>query len=56
MTALKARKPAADEARGLPEIVQLGRQNSFEANLLLSKFQGFSPGQAAHAFLARARA
>jgi hypothetical protein len=56
MTALKAKKPAAESARGLPGIVQLGRQNNFEANLLLSKFQGFSRGQAAHAFTAGARA
>jgi hypothetical protein len=35
----KARKPAAGEARGLPGIVHLGRQNSFEANLPLGKIQ-----------------
>jgi hypothetical protein len=39
MADLKARKPAADKARGLPGIVHLGRRNSFEANLPLGKIQ-----------------
>jgi hypothetical protein len=39
MADLKARKPAADEARGLPGIVHLGRLNSSEANLSLGNIQ-----------------
>jgi hypothetical protein len=39
MAASKARKPAAGEARGLPGIVQLGRQNCSEAKLTLLKIQ-----------------
>ena len=35
----KRPKPAADEARGLPETVQLGRQNCFEATLQVPKNQ-----------------
>lgn len=49
MADLKARKPAADEARGLPGIVQLGRQNCFEAKLTLLKIQGLSPRHAVNA-------
>ena len=56
MADLKARKPAACEARGLPGIVQLRRQNCLEAKLILPKFQGFLPRHAAHALTARARA
>ena len=40
MTDPKAEKPAADEARGLPEIVLLGRLNSFEATLNVEANQG----------------
>jgi hypothetical protein len=41
MADLKAEKPAADKARGLPEIVLLGRLNSFEATTLSPKSQSF---------------
>jgi hypothetical protein len=56
MAAQKARKPAADEARELPDIVRLGRRNSFEAKLPLSKIQAhvarrFGPA-AEHAYTA----
>jgi hypothetical protein len=56
MAALEARKPAADEARRLPGIVQLGRQNSFEFKLTLLEIPGLSPSHAAHALTARTRA
>jgi hypothetical protein len=41
MAALEAIKPAADEARGLPGIVRLGRRNSLEANTLSPESQAF---------------
>jgi hypothetical protein len=39
MVALKAEKPAADEARGLPDADLLGGKIGIVANLPLSKFQ-----------------
>jgi len=47
MAALKARKPAAESAHWLPEVVRLGGRNSLEAKLPLPKFQGFSPSHTA---------
>jgi hypothetical protein len=42
MADLKAENPAADEARGLPEIVLLGRLNSFEATIFRQQSQGLA--------------
>ena len=39
MANLKARKPAAEEARGLSEIVHLGGRNSFKANIFRQQSQ-----------------
>ena len=39
MESSEATKPAAETARGLREIVHLGRLNSFEANPSLSEIQ-----------------
>jgi hypothetical protein len=55
MADLKAKKPAADEARGLLGIVHLGRSNCSEANLHLLKIQGQSTIHAALALTARTR-
>ena len=42
MADLKARKPAADEARGLSEIVHPGRQNNFGATTFPPKSQALA--------------
>jgi hypothetical protein len=41
MANLEAKKPAAESARGLPENVQLGRQNSFVATTIRPESQAF---------------
>jgi hypothetical protein len=49
MADLEAKKPAADEARGLPEIVRLGRRNSLKAKRTSLKNQGLSPSHSVNA-------